>query len=170
MNRLILTTLLLSRMAVFPGDPSLAEVRLLYNQSISDERSCRQLIELLKPYSYMNNPLLGGYAAGATMIMAKHCFSPYFKLAYFRKGKGMLQKAVDADIRNIELRFLRFGLQTNSPSFLGYHDQIDIDKEYLLESVGRLQDVDLKRTIVSYLRNSDYVTVQEKQKLESQRI
>jgi len=170
MTRLILTALFVSRMAVVPEDPSLAQVRVLYTQSASDEQSCLQLIELLKPYSDKNNPLLAGYAAGATMMMAKHCFFPYSKLSYFRKGRSMLQKAVDTDSANVELRFLRFGLQTNSPGFLGYHDQITTDKKYLLASLGRLSDMDLKRAILLYLKNSDYVTNQEKQKLELQRI
>ncbi|MEP6596944.1 MAG: hypothetical protein ABJA71_13410 [Ginsengibacter sp.] len=40
----------------------------------------------------------------------------------------MLDKAMDADAENVELKFLRFTIQTNVPAFLGYSDSINKNK------------------------------------------
>lgn len=136
MKELILIGLLFSGITCFAKEPSIEEVRSLYRQAVKEEKECKELIDLLAPYNENNDPLLLGYKAGATMLMAKHALSPFSKLSYFKKGRKLLQKAIDADKENIELRFLRFGIQTNAPSFLGYKDSIEEDKLFLIRSIN----------------------------------
>ena len=40
------------------------------------------------------------------------------------KGKNHLKKCIKADNENIEIRYLRFTIQTNVPAFLGYSNSI----------------------------------------------
>lgn len=147
--------------------PAISEVRLLYQKAASDEKACNELMELLTPYNENNNPLLLGYKAGITMMMARHVFNPFTKFSYFNKGKKMMRNAIEADEENIELRFLRFGVQTKAPSFLGHNEYILSDKAFLLQSLIRVTDTDLKQLIVSYLKDSGYLTPNEQQKLRS---
>lgn len=84
------------------------------------------------------------------MMMAKHVVNPFAKLSYFKKGKNMLEKAIEADSENVELRFLRYAAQTNAPSFLGYDDHIAGDKKFLLQT-GDSIDKTLKNFISSQL-------------------
>ncbi len=166
MKKILLSIMLLYGSASFAKIHSMNEIRSLYQKAAIDERSCSQLIELLSSYYVKNNPLLFGYKASGTMMMAKHVFNPFTKLSYFKKGKKMLEKAIAVDGKNVELRFLRFAAQTNIPSFLGYHDNIAIDKEFLLESLPQLTDITLRGIVVSYLKNSDYLTDNQKQKIK----
>lgn len=165
MKELILIGFLFLGIPCFATAPSIREVRSLYQQAVKEEKECKELIKLLAPYNENNDPLLLGYKAGATMLMAKYIMNPFSKLSYFKKGKKLLQKAIDADNENIELRFLRFGIQTNAPAFLDYKDAIGDDKLFLIKSIPRLHDQQLKQLIVSYLSSSDYVTLKEKQQL-----
>ncbi len=132
-------------------DPSVSLVRLKFNNSTSSEKTCKDLIKLLEPYTEKNNPLLLGYRGGATMLMAKHAINPFSKFSYFKKGKDMLEKAVLADNNNVELRFLRYTIQTNVPSILGYNSHLEKDKLFLKQSVASVKDSELKKIITSYL-------------------
>jgi hypothetical protein len=166
MRRIALIMLICSSMSCLAATPSLTEVRLLYQKAAVTENSCKYLIGLLAPYNEKNSPLLSGYKAGATMMMARYVFSPFNKLSYFNKGKKMMEKAIEADKENVELRFLRFGVQTNIPFFLGYKNDIQTDKLFLLQSISQLSDASLKRFMVAYLNESGELTYIEKQKLK----
>lgn len=134
------------------NDPSVGSVRLKFHNSMSSERICKALITQLGPYNEKNNPLLMGYRAGATMLMAKHSLNPFNKLSYFKKGKTMLEKAIQAENNNVELRFLRYTIQTNVPSFLGYSSELIKDRSFLQQSVAGVRDAELKKIITAYLK------------------
>lgn len=165
MSKVFILLMLTFGKPCFAGILSIEKVRTLYQKAVSDEKDCKELITLLKPYNVDNNPLFSGYKAGATMMMAKYSFSPFSKLSYFKKGKKLLEKAIAADQNNIELRFLRFGAQTNTPSFLAYNDNIETDKSFLLESIAYVTDISLRKIIIKFLRNSSYLTAKQKQEL-----
>ena len=134
------------------NDPSVGSIRLKFHNSTSSEGICKALIKQLEPYNEKNNPLLMGYRAGATMLMAKHSLNPFSKLSYFKKGKTMLERAIQAENSNVELRFLRYTIQTNVPSFLGYSSEMVRDRTFLQQSVSGLRDSELKKIITSYLK------------------
>ena len=157
MKLVCLYILLFISVPVFAETPSLIEVRSLYSKAATDEKACKKLIEWLKPYHEKNNPLLFGYRAGGTMMMANYVFNPFSKLSYFNKGKKMLHRAILADAQNIELRFIRFGVQTNVPSFLGYNNYVEKDKAYLKQSLPLISDQNLKNMIVNYFRIQGYL-------------
>lgn len=142
----------------------IVSVRLLFQRSAPDEAACKQMIGLLGPYDE-KNPLFLGYKGCATMMMAKHVFSPFSKMSYFKKGKQMLESAINSDNKNYELRFLRFIAQTNMPSFLGYNNDIEKDKEYILNYYSHIKDAELKEFVLPSLKKSKYLTTNEKDQL-----
>lgn len=150
----------------FAKIPAIAEIRTLYEKSVTDESACSKLIEMLSPFNEKNNPLYAGYKASAIMIMAKHAFNPFSKFSYFKRGKKILESAIKADDKNVELRFLRFNAQTHMPSFLGYDGSIEADKNFLETSFLKIDDLQLKQFLLPYLKNSDYITVDKKKELE----
>ena len=143
----------------------MASVRTMFQQAAVDEMACKKMISLLAPYDE-KEPLLLGYKASGTMMMAKHVFNPFSKLSYFKKGKQMLEDAINTDDKNFELRFLRFIAQTNIPSFLGYDDDIEKDKEFILNHFLQIKDTGLKAFVLPALIKSKYLTTIEKQQLK----
>jgi hypothetical protein len=85
------------------------------------------------------------------MLMAKHAFNPFSKLSYFKKGKLMLESAIKADQTNVELRFLRYTIQTNVPGFLNYSSDKNLDRTFITQSLARLKDQELKKIISEFL-------------------
>lgn len=128
----------------------LEQVRLLYEQAPVHKASCEALISLLQSYDE-KNPLFLGYKGCAHMIMAKHVPGPFSKLSYFRKGRNMLEKAIQADSLNTELRFLRYTIQTNTPALLGYGGKIKTDRAFLLNNLEHVDDSSLRIIIRQYL-------------------
>lgn len=161
MKKLMVLLLIALQTRASNGTPSLQEVRALYEEAVREEASCKKLLLLLQPYSAPTKPLLAGYKACATMVMARHVFNPFRKLSYFSKGKQLLEEAIGRASQDIELRFLRFTIQTNVPSFLGYTNKIQSDKQFLLNALDTLQDDHLKQTIISYMERSTNLALAE---------
>lgn len=165
MKKVFFVGLLFCAVTSFANTPTIGEVRSLYEKSVNDESACKKLIEILSPYNENSNPLFTGYKASAIMMMAKHVFNPFSKMSYFKKGKKILENAVKADDKNVELRFLRFNVQTHMPSFLGYNNDIDRDKTFLENSFQKISDENLKAFLLPYLKNSDYISADKKKQL-----
>lgn len=142
----------------------LSQVRSLFLLSGKSESSCAKLNSMLEQFNETNNPVLGAYKASASMMMAGYVFNPVSKLSYFNKGKDLLEKCINSDSINIELHYLRFAMQAEAPSFLGYKDFISADKKFILEKVDSVKDNQLREMIVSYLIKSPLLTENEKNK------
>ena len=145
--------------------PSPEQVRPMYKKAATDESACKDLIKILAPFTEKNNALLSGYKGSATMMMAKYVFNPFSKMSYFNKGKHILEKAINVEKNNVELRFLRYCVQRNIPFFLGYKTDIAADKEFILASVKSLDDEALRSMIVEYFEEYGDLTSREKQLL-----
>ena len=167
MSTIFIYTLLLKSFLLTPtASPTLHDVRIMYHEASINDNVCKKLVTILKPFDEKKDPVFYGYRAGATMMMAKYVFSPFSKISYFRKGRDMLQRAVNADNQNMELRFLRFAVQTNLPFFLGYKDHIGADKLFILKGLSNLEDPVLKANIAKFMKESDYVSENEKINLQ----
>lgn len=92
-----------------------------------------------------------GYKGIAYMMMARQAWNPVSKWSYFNKGKHTLEKAIKADPSNTELRYLRFSVQTNLPSFLRYSGNIEEDEQFIRTHLQQLADEDLKMRVQAYL-------------------
>ena len=99
------------------------------------------------------------------MVKARYAINPYIKLKDFNKGKTWIETAIKRDTAEVEMRFLRFTIQTNLPSFLKYNSSIMADKNFLLIHFSSLIDHQLKENIYRYLSGSEYCTEEEIKKL-----
>lgn len=140
---------------------STSRIRTLYKLAAEQREAAEKMLVLLEPYG-RDAPLYLGYKAAAHMMMAKHVGNPFSKMSHFNKGKEMFSSAIESDKDNIELRFLRFSVQSEAPGFLGYNDELEEDKKMILKGLGTLDEDELKKMIVNYLLVSKNVTANEK--------
>lgn len=141
------------------------ELRNLYYRASANRSDAEKFEKATSAAKGIDKALLQGYSGMAWMIKANHAFNPYNKLAYFFKGRDLLDAAITADPKNVELRFLRFCVQTNAPGFLAYSGMIKTDKEIILQNYGLVTDSDLKKRIGEYLLCSKYCSGPEKDAL-----
>ena len=109
----------------------MARVRCLYLSAPGSETACRELLAVTSGIDEKANPVQAGYHAAATMIMAKYFVNPVRKLVWFHDGEALLERAVAASEGSAELRFVRYGIQSGSPGFLGYRHHLETDRAIL---------------------------------------
>lgn len=127
-----------------------SDLRLQYHKAIYNEDIANSLDANLK---LINNKtaLQAGYYGANKMVLAKFAFWPNTKYSLFIEGKNLLESAIGIDQKNIELIYLRYSIQLNSPDFLGYNQNKESDKKFLVSKVRLISDKDLKERITRFL-------------------
>jgi len=142
--------------------PSVIEIRDFYYKAPHCREAAIAFLHLMNNADAESSAILLGYKGVANMIMAHYYYNPYSKLACFMKGREMIEKSVRSDPENVEIRFLRFCVQSNAPYFLGYNHEIQQDKMVILKNWPKIQDQDLKQRIREYMLASNGCTSKEK--------
>jgi hypothetical protein len=140
----------------------LVKIRDMYYKAHANKADSEKFPKVIQSSTGVSKSLIEGYTGMSFMIKANFSYNPYYQLSYFTKGKGMLDSAIDGDLKNVELRFLRFCVQTNAPGFLGYSGKITEDKKVILMYYKSLDDDDLKSRIKSFMNSSKHCTKEEK--------
>lgn len=163
--RLKLILILLLNFIYQEGNSELIKIRNLYEQSVVKEESHLKLTVLLLT-NKSENTLLIGYKAANIMIGANYVFNPITKWNKFNKGKKLLELAIEKEPNSIEIRYIRFTIQTNLPKFLRYSSHLNRDKEFLINQLALMSDKDLRTRIVTYLLSSNRCNEVELKKIE----
>ncbi len=135
----------------FATNTSIIELRNLYYRATTDELFSQKFLKVFERLDINTDPVLKGYKGVAEIVSAKYFTNPYNKWNAFRHGKELLENAISADTANIELRFLRFCIQTNIPAILCYYQEKKEDKKYLIRKYSAINDTDLKLRVHQYL-------------------
>ncbi|MBP9070472.1 MAG: hypothetical protein KBG47_13255 [Bacteroidia bacterium] len=143
-------------------ETELVKVRNLLYRASADKDDSKTFYDYLRSSPNLNSSMLSGYQGMAYMIRANYSWNPYNKLSFFFKGRDLLDGAIEKDPTNIELRWLRFCVQTNAPSFLAYSGKTKEDKAIVLYGYSLLKDGDLKERIKKYMNDPKYCTAQER--------
>lgn len=167
MKFLAVLILMITYNALEFNESDVATLRKLYYEAAEDKAAVKKLSALLAKVNDKSDAILIGYKGAAEMMEAKYAFNPITKLSKFNRGKNYLEKAIKKDQKEVELRFIRFSIQNNLPSFLGYNDHIKPDKLMLMNAVPSLTDKQLKNNIIDYLIISKQCNEEEIKKLKA---
>lgn len=131
---------------------SLRDLRgLLLEAKKSEEVALRLIVTAKKGFEKSKVETYRGYEAVGYFFMANHVFNPIKKLQYFKKGRNLLEAAIDVAPNDLELRVLRLKSQEEMPSILGYNSDIDADRVFLKKRVDAVKDAELKEIITKVL-------------------
>jgi hypothetical protein len=148
----------------FSGEPDLTKLRLWFQNSVDNSSVAEQFYNELQTINDSKlSPIALAYKGASICIMAKHTFSPFKKLSYLDEGMPKINNAVKKDINNIEIRYIRYCIESSIPSFLGKSTHIDedIDKMVtLLISSNRWQS--LEKKIYKFLLEDENVSKEQK--------
>lgn len=139
----------------------LSGLRILLFNSTQNEDSLDSLFVFILDLSKTDvhkNPLLMAYKGAGNALLAKYSFFPWNKLSHLDDGLQLLDDAVKLDSTSLEIRFLRFSVLTNIPSFLGYSSEADAEAYVLykmLKSVSYKEDKALIQNVVRFLIDSE---------------
>jgi hypothetical protein len=148
------------------GAEDMQVLRRHFRQSLQDINQARQLeSELSHRVHEVTSPLLLAYLGAVQAQIARHTWNPVQKLHYLQKADQTLRQAVASEPDNPEIRFLRFSYQHHVPEFLGFSQDLDRDRSYLVSSLTQSADYGLDAEQVQemkeFLINSGRCTPEE---------
>ena len=113
-----------------------------YSLAVKNKSICEAMINDLKNHS--KTSLYKAYLGAYQTIWANHVINPINKLNTFQKGKRNLEASIKEDPKNIEMKYLRYTIQKNAPKFLGYHQDLEHDRIFILTNKRYVKDEKLK--------------------------
>jgi hypothetical protein len=144
------------------------KIRDLYCSAPLVKQDAKQLDQLMLGVNVDTDaPLLVCYKGASQMIDAKYSLNPYVKFEDFNKGKELMTKAISRDTLSLEMRFIRYSIQSNLPGFLGYHDELSSDKTFLLVNTRLASDPRLKEMIFTFFCGQSMIKPEELKQLKN---
>ena len=137
----------------------LMEIRDRLPIAFEDANECERLYQKAIAVN-APSPVLQGYIGAVYLAKSRH-ISIFKKLSFFNKGTDTLEAALKRAPNELELRFLRLTIQMNLPSFLGYNDNIESDKKFVLSNCKSAPPT-LRQRIVNFVEESEDFTSDEK--------
>jgi hypothetical protein len=147
-------------------------LRKLLTESPNNEKTAELFFEQTKNFNETNVPLLKGFKAMSEFMLCKHLSNVFSKLNHFNTGKKLLEDAIKKELKNVELIYFRFTIQTNVPPLLAYSAKIKDDKQFLINYLkdnfsNANKDVDLYKRIKVYLLQNQACTQAEKENIKN---
>lgn len=117
-------------------------------------------------------PVIKAYEGVAEALLAKIVWNPFTKISYLRTSRDKLREAIVNSPSNVEIRFLRFSTQYYLPSILGFSDDLQEDKEAIMNNLEFLNQNDLEDELLQFIiqfmeesnlcSNEEIITLQNK--------
>lgn len=164
----VLVSILFVFSSLISSDQGLTEVRKKYFKAGANPEKFTDFENYVSEERVKGNWILTGYRGVMLTMKADRVVNPVSKLSAFNEGKGLLEQSITAQPNEFELIFLRFSVQSESPSFLKYKGNINADKSYLLSHFSQLEkykDPFFADNVRAYLRNSKQLTESEKKSI-----
>jgi hypothetical protein len=144
----------------------------MLDEAAKSDASVKVFYKETRAISEQDEPLNCGFKAMADLLMGKQVLMPTSKWQHFVRGRDLLEASIKRDPANVELRFMRFCTQVNTPSVLGYKSSLSTDKQFLIRylqdqvQLGGDTSV-VYRTVKSQLLLSNTCDAAEKNLLKS---
>ena len=144
-----------------PKDP-VKEMRLFYWRAGTHKDAIMPFYNAAEDCKEKANPVLKGYLGVATMMRARLTPNVLKKWYLFNKGKVLLERAIQSQPDNVELRFLRLSVQLELPAILDYRDLIESDRAFVMRHIDHFMHDDFDNyqygeKMLRYLSDKDMV-------------
>lgn len=140
----------------------LKDIRSEYPKAMQSAEFTAEFDGNFKNIDSSNKAVLVAYKGAVSTLKAKFAKSRSDKKEFFKEGVSLIESAVKAEPSNIEIRYIRMSVQENSPKFLGYHKNIEEDKQFILKNYANVSSKELKDGIKSFVLKSENFTENEK--------
>ncbi|MDN5213817.1 hypothetical protein QQ020_17215 [Fulvivirgaceae bacterium BMA12] len=112
------------------------------------------------------SPIMLAYRGVLEAILVKTKWSPFAKFALLNKSRESFTKAVSENSNDLEIRFLRFAVEHNTPDVLGYSQNLAADKDFIMENLDYFERDEgisdqMTNYIINFMMESKYYTPEE---------
>jgi hypothetical protein len=157
---------LLFLLILFPVFGIAQELKILrseYPNATTNEQTLEALSKSLASVTRDDEATLMAFKGALLTIKAKFSKSVKDKKTHFTNGVSLIENAIAKAPENIEIRCLRMGVQENSPKFLKYNSNIELDKKHLIDHFASVKNKEIKNFIRGFVKLSKHFTEAEKQ-------
>lgn len=156
---LFLTTLF------FINSQSIEEIRSAFHKAHHSKESAVEFNSTVAQIKLLNEDLHSAYLGASEALLSKFGRSPGEKLKLFKSGKAHLEKAVENQPQNIEIRMIRLIIQHNAPSILKYNNEIETDKAFIIQHFSSA-NAEVKKFIQNTAKSTGVFTQEELTKIK----
>ena len=149
MKKLISFFVLLCSFLSYGND--IEKIREIYFFSDKDENICDSISLLLKGMDTENNLVLA-YRGANTLLYCTKTNNVFKKFSYFEKGKYMIEQAIKNEPKNVEIAFLRYINQKNTPWYLNYKKNIKEDYKFIIQNISIINDQKFRNKVIETLK------------------
>ena len=114
-------------------------IRLIYLDPNKDEKDIKKLLELCDQYSSTNKETVHGYKISAAMMLLSFSSNPIEKFKIFQQKSKEMDDLIFKNMDNIEIRLLRYSLQSNAPNLLNYNNNKLEDLIFIKRNVKNIK-------------------------------
>jgi len=141
----------------------LNSIRDGYKKAAQDKTKVSSLNTQLASVTKNDKPILVAYKGAGIALKGRYAKKIKDKKQFFAEGVSLVEYALKKAPNNIELRFIRLGIQENTPKLLKYKGKIIEDKDYILSRFKAVKSSKLKKHIKDYVLQSKVFSVEEKE-------
>jgi hypothetical protein len=132
----------------------LTKLREAYILSQNDIKSCKELHNLSKNCNPKLDPVEFSYNITSHLMECHFILNPFLKYTIFKNSTQQLDSLICLNPQYIEMRFLRYLVQLNSPTLLGYNTNLYNDYKFIIDNIYS-ENEDLRNFILPILNNLD---------------
>jgi hypothetical protein len=141
-------------------------IRKEFNVAIEDAAKAKKLYDQLQAFKPSKKTLQYAYLGATEALLAKHSYNPFSKLSYVNSALNKLNKSVELNSQNIEIRYMRFSVEANMPAYLGYNKHIEDDKQNIIKELTlykiTIENSDMYKIFANGIINSNYCNKEDK--------
>lgn len=134
----------------------ITKLREAYLVSKNNMKSCKKLHDLSKKCNPKLDPVKFSYNIISNLMECNFIINPFVKYKIFTESTQQLDSIIYMNPKSIEIRFLRYLAQLNTPAFLGYNSNLDADYTFIAHNISSANE-NLKNFILPILNNLNNV-------------
>jgi hypothetical protein len=145
------------------------EIRNRFFDITVNSESAPALFQDLQKSSTPNKPILIAYLGATQAILTRHKWDPFSKIQLLRASLENLNHAVLLEPQNIEIRFLRYCVETHVPGIPGLSRNLKSDKLFLVNNCklfdSRAMGEQMRKYILSFINSDQELSARQKKVL-----
>ena len=129
---------------------TLDELRHQFYLTTLDYKYAPPLIEKLHA-AESPSALQLAYMGATEAILAKPGWNIFKKLQHLRNSRSYFTQAIEHDMTDLEIRFLRLSVEHHIPGYLGFSKNIEKDKGVIMSNINLFRKKNLPQEIIDYI-------------------
>lgn len=137
LKRIVLISFFLSTgylSSVKANPDNIVELRQQYLKAL---HNCDYAPEVYEKFQSIKEPTaqMLAYRGALEAIMTKTTWNVFKKLGFLKRSEASFNEAIRIAPNNVEIRFMRMAVQYEIPEYLGYSDDMETDRKFIIEHI-----------------------------------